>query len=76
MHLHWMDDDFFGYQLLNGSHPMMLRRCTELPLNFAVTNGMVQPFLESGTSLTLEMKVKQYQICSFALSMLSEYVSI
>ncbi|XP_058613715.1 hydroperoxide isomerase ALOXE3 isoform X2 [Onychostoma macrolepis] len=57
--LHWMDDDFFGYQLLNGSNPMMLRRCTELPLNFAVTNGMVQPFLESGTSLTMEMKLQQ-----------------
>ncbi|KAL0162647.1 hypothetical protein M9458_042043, partial [Cirrhinus mrigala] len=51
-----MDDDFLGYQLLNGPNPTMLRRCTELPLNFAVTDGMVQPFLESGTSLTLEMK--------------------
>ncbi len=70
-----MEDDFFGYQLLNGSNPMMLRQCTELPQNFVVTNAMVQPFLESGTSLTLEMKVKQYQMCSFALSMLSKYVS-
>uniref|UniRef100_A0A8C1UQC2 Si:dkey-17e16.9 n=1 Tax=Cyprinus carpio TaxID=7962 RepID=A0A8C1UQC2_CYPCA len=65
VHLHWMDDDFFGYQLLNGSHPMMLRRCTELPLNFAVTNGMVQPFLESGTSLTLEMKQGNIFLCDY-----------
>uniref|UniRef100_A0A672SRG6 Hydroperoxide isomerase ALOXE3-like n=1 Tax=Sinocyclocheilus grahami TaxID=75366 RepID=A0A672SRG6_SINGR len=63
--LHWMDDDFFGYQLLNGSNPMMLRRCTELPLNFAVTNGMVQPFLESGTSLTLEMKQGNIFLCDY-----------
>uniref|UniRef100_A0A671QGZ4 Hydroperoxide isomerase ALOXE3-like n=1 Tax=Sinocyclocheilus anshuiensis TaxID=1608454 RepID=A0A671QGZ4_9TELE len=62
--LHWMDD-FFGYQLLNGSNPMMLRRCTELPLNFAVTNGMVQPFLESGTSLTLEMKQGNIFLCDY-----------
>uniref|UniRef100_A0A8C2GE95 Uncharacterized protein n=1 Tax=Cyprinus carpio TaxID=7962 RepID=A0A8C2GE95_CYPCA len=65
VHLHWMDDDFFGYQLLNGSHPMMVRRCTELPLNFAVTNGMVQPFLESGTSLTLEMKQGNIFLCDY-----------
>ncbi|KTG39217.1 hypothetical protein cypCar_00033353 [Cyprinus carpio] len=63
--LHWMDDDFFGYQLLNGSNPMMLRRCTEFPLNFAVTNGMVQPFLESGTSLTLEMKQGNIFLCDY-----------
>lgn len=68
MQLHWMDDEFFGHQLLNGPNPMMLRRCSELPLNFAVNDGMVQSFLGSGTSLTLEMKVKQYQICSLALS--------
>ncbi|XP_052443373.1 hydroperoxide isomerase ALOXE3 [Carassius gibelio] len=62
---HWMDDDFFGYQLLNGSNPMMLRRCTELPLNFAVTNGMVQPFLESGTNLALEMKQGNIFLCDY-----------
>ncbi|XP_073680776.1 hydroperoxide isomerase ALOXE3 [Garra rufa] len=63
--LHWMDDEFFGYQLLNGPNPMMLRRCTELPLNFAVTDGMVQPFLESGTSLTLEMKEGNIFLCDY-----------
>lgn len=53
-----MDDDFFGYQLLNGPNPMMLHRCTELPANFAVRDDMVQHLLDSGTSLSLEMKVK------------------
>ncbi|XP_067231507.1 hydroperoxide isomerase ALOXE3 [Chanodichthys erythropterus] len=63
--LHWMDDEFFGYQLLNGPNPMMLRRCSELPLNFAVNDGMVQPFLESGTSLTLEMKQGNIFLCDY-----------
>ncbi|XP_043077296.1 hydroperoxide isomerase ALOXE3 isoform X2 [Puntigrus tetrazona] len=63
--LHWMDDDFFGYQLLNGSNPRMVHRCTELPLNFAVTDAMVQPFLESGTSLTLEMKQGNIFLCDY-----------
>ncbi|KAK7131070.1 hypothetical protein R3I94_016264 [Phoxinus phoxinus] len=63
--LHWMDDDFFGYQLLNGPNPMMLRRCTELPLNFAVNDGVVQPFLGSGMSLTQEMKKGNIFLCDY-----------
>uniref|UniRef100_A0A672Q8U6 PLAT domain-containing protein n=1 Tax=Sinocyclocheilus grahami TaxID=75366 RepID=A0A672Q8U6_SINGR len=41
--LHWMDDDFLRYQLLNGPNPMMIHRCTELPLNFAITD---EPFVK------------------------------
>ncbi|ROL47624.1 Hydroperoxide isomerase ALOXE3 [Anabarilius grahami] len=63
--LHWMDDEFFGHQLLNGPNPMMLRRCSELPLNFAVNDGMVQSFLGSGTSLTLEMKQGNIFLCDY-----------
>uniref|UniRef100_A0A672Q2F2 PLAT domain-containing protein n=1 Tax=Sinocyclocheilus grahami TaxID=75366 RepID=A0A672Q2F2_SINGR len=40
--LHWMDDDFLRYQLLNGPNPMMIHRCTELPLNFAITDGTLK----------------------------------
>ncbi|XP_067279393.1 hydroperoxide isomerase ALOXE3 isoform X2 [Pseudorasbora parva] len=63
--LHWMDDEFFGYQFLNGPNPMMLRRCSELPLNFAVNDDMVQPFLGSGASLTLEMKQGNIFLCDY-----------
>ncbi|XP_051532848.1 hydroperoxide isomerase ALOXE3 [Myxocyprinus asiaticus] len=63
--LHWMDDEFFGYQLLNGANPMMLRRCTDHPSNFAVTDDMVQPFLGSGTSLNLEMKKGNIFLCDY-----------
>ncbi|XP_065143063.1 hydroperoxide isomerase ALOXE3 isoform X1 [Paramisgurnus dabryanus] len=65
VHQHWMDDDFFGYQLLNGPHPMMLRRCTERPSNFAVTDDMLQPILGGETSLTLEMKNGNIFLCDY-----------
>lgn len=55
---HWMEDDFFGYQLLNGYNPMAIQRCNQLPCKFAVTDEMVKPFLERGSSLTTEMQVR------------------
>nr|XP_046228925.1 hydroperoxide isomerase ALOXE3-like isoform X2 [Scatophagus argus] len=53
---HWKDDDFFGYQFLNGANPFMIQHCSKLPSNFRVTEEMVKPFLASGSSLTVEMK--------------------
>lgn len=52
---HWKEDAFFGYQYLNGVNPMLIRRCSVLPSNFAVPNDMVFP---SGQfDLAGEMKV-------------------
>ncbi|KAM8725492.1 polyunsaturated fatty acid lipoxygenase ALOX15B-like isoform 1-T1 [Acanthopagrus schlegelii] len=53
---HWQDDDFFGYQFLNGANPHSIRRCSALPSNFPVTEEMVKPFLANGSSLTAEME--------------------
>ncbi|XP_068433599.1 hydroperoxide isomerase ALOXE3-like [Clinocottus analis] len=53
---HWQDDDFFGYQFLNGLNPNGIKRCSELPPNFPVTEEMVKPFLKKGSSLQEEMK--------------------
>ena len=54
---HWKDDAFYGYQFLNGVHPSMIRNCRQLPSNFPVTEELVQPFLEAGTSLQQEIQV-------------------
>ncbi|KAK7884631.1 hypothetical protein WMY93_027754 [Mugilogobius chulae] len=53
---HWREDDFYGSQFLNGYNPMVIHRCQELPLNFPVTNEMVQPFLDGGHSLTTALE--------------------
>uniref|UniRef100_A0A671WXM6 Si:dkey-17e16.9 n=1 Tax=Sparus aurata TaxID=8175 RepID=A0A671WXM6_SPAAU len=53
---HWKEDDFYGFQFLNGVNPSMIKRCSELSQNFPVTEEMVKPFLEEGTSLQNEMK--------------------
>ncbi|XP_044025322.1 hydroperoxide isomerase ALOXE3-like isoform X2 [Siniperca chuatsi] len=53
---HWKDDDFFGYQFLNGLNPYIIQRCSKLPSNFPVTEEMMKPFLANGSSLTAEMK--------------------
>ncbi|KAL2090268.1 hypothetical protein ACEWY4_014956 [Coilia grayii] len=52
---HWKEDDFFGYQILNGYNPMLIECCKRLPPNFAVTDAMVKPFL-SGSCLSIEMQ--------------------
>ncbi|KAJ8000764.1 hypothetical protein DPEC_G00183720 [Dallia pectoralis] len=54
----WKKDEFFGYQFLNGTNPMMIKRCTELPENFPVTEDMVKDSL-SEKSLQEEMQLKQ-----------------
>nr|XP_002718866.1 polyunsaturated fatty acid lipoxygenase ALOX12 [Oryctolagus cuniculus] len=37
---HWQDDEFFGYQFLNGANPMLLRRSTCLPSRLMLPSGM------------------------------------
>ncbi|XP_061609951.1 hydroperoxide isomerase ALOXE3-like [Phyllopteryx taeniolatus] len=53
---HWKEDDFYGSQFLNGLNPCLIRRCSELPPNFPVTEEMVKPFLEKDSSLNNDMK--------------------
>ncbi|XP_058468855.1 hydroperoxide isomerase ALOXE3-like [Solea solea] len=53
---HWKEDDFYGYQFLNGINPNMIKCCSDLPPNFPVSEEMVKPFLEEGTSLQAEME--------------------
>ena len=53
----WKDDRFYGAQFLNGCNPDTIRRCTELPSNFPVTQEMVGNLLDSGNTLEQAMKV-------------------
>lgn len=68
---HWREDDFFGYQFMNAFNPNEIKKCSELPSNFPVTNEMVNQFLEKGSSLQKEMEVWKKigftQIIIFAL---------
>ncbi|XP_006151912.1 arachidonate 12-lipoxygenase, 12S-type [Tupaia chinensis] len=40
VHQCWQDDEFFGYQFLNGANPMLLRRSTSLPSRLVLPSGM------------------------------------
>ncbi|KAF5911795.1 hypothetical protein HPG69_015773 [Diceros bicornis minor] len=40
VHQYWQDDEFFGYQFLNGANPMLLRRSTSLPSRLVLPKGM------------------------------------
>ena len=51
----WTSDEEFGYQMLNGVNPIVIKKCEKLPPHFPVTNEMVSPFLN--LSLEEEMKV-------------------
>ncbi|XP_074549378.1 arachidonate 12-lipoxygenase, 12R-type-like [Halichoeres trimaculatus] len=62
---HWKDDDFFGYQFLNGVNPMLIRRCSVLPENFPLTDGMV--FLRGEQSLEDELKNGNIYLCDYKL---------
>ncbi|XP_045442639.1 polyunsaturated fatty acid lipoxygenase ALOX12-like [Pipistrellus kuhlii] len=40
VHQRWQEDELFGYQLLNGANPMLLRRSTSLPSRLVLPSGM------------------------------------
>ncbi|XP_047433292.1 arachidonate 12-lipoxygenase, 12R-type-like [Mugil cephalus] len=60
---HWKEDAFFGYQMLNGANPILIRRCSVLPKNFPVTDDMV--FRNGQGSLKGEMKRGNIFLCDY-----------
>ena len=56
----WTTDVEFGRQVLNGVNPVVIKKCTELPSNFPVTNDMVKGFLNRGLTLEQEMQVSTH----------------
>ena len=60
----WTTDVEFGRQILNGVNPVVIRKCTDLPEKFPVTNEMVKGFLNRGNTLKKEMDVSScYSLC-------------
>ena len=55
---HWKDDRFFGYQFLNGCNPDSIKRCTQLPTNFPVTQQLIGNLLDTGDTLEKAMNVR------------------
>ncbi|KAM9258625.1 LOW QUALITY PROTEIN: polyunsaturated fatty acid lipoxygenase ALOX15B-like [Morus bassanus] len=52
----WQEDNFFGYQFLNGNNPIIIRRCATLPAKFPVMAEMVAGSLHGDTNLGKEMQ--------------------
>ncbi|XP_048065750.1 polyunsaturated fatty acid 5-lipoxygenase-like [Megalobrama amblycephala] len=63
----WNKDSMFGYQFLNGSNPMMIRKCMKLPDKFAVTQEMVKGSLDRGLTLQEELKAGNIYIADYAI---------
>uniref|UniRef100_A0A3B3IHE2 Uncharacterized protein n=1 Tax=Oryzias latipes TaxID=8090 RepID=A0A3B3IHE2_ORYLA len=62
---HWKEDDFFGYQFLNGVNPMVIRRIKALPGNFPVTDEMV--FSNGLFTLNSEMQKGNIFLCDYKI---------
>nr|XP_046228927.1 hydroperoxide isomerase ALOXE3-like [Scatophagus argus] len=62
---HWKEDDFYGFQFMNAINPNVIKRCSELPSNLPVTEEMVKPFLQKGSSLKKEMKKGNIFLCDY-----------
>ncbi|KAK7907780.1 hypothetical protein WMY93_016392 [Mugilogobius chulae] len=62
---HWQEDDFYGYQFLNGINPNVIKLCTKLPVNFPVTNDMVRSFLANDTSLQEAIMNGKIFLCDY-----------
>ncbi|XP_036684097.1 polyunsaturated fatty acid 5-lipoxygenase isoform X1 [Balaenoptera musculus] len=64
---HWQEDLMFGYQFLNGCNPVLIQRCTKLPVNLPVTTEMVECSLERQLTLEQEVELGNIFVVDFKL---------
>jgi len=55
----WTSDVEFGRQILNGVNPMVIKKCTQIPAKFPVTEDIVKPYLTRGLTLEEEIQVNR-----------------
>lgn len=63
---HWKEDAFFGYQFLNGTNPILIQRCTQLPNNLSVTDETVFP--DGQHNLAEEIEKGNIFLCDYKIS--------
>ena len=59
----WQNDAEFGRQMLNGAHPLRIRRISKVPETMKVSHSMIKGSLQR--SLTLEEELKVQCLCSW-----------
>uniref|UniRef100_A0A3Q2WRC5 Arachidonate 15-lipoxygenase B-like n=1 Tax=Haplochromis burtoni TaxID=8153 RepID=A0A3Q2WRC5_HAPBU len=59
------EDAFFGYQFLNGTNPILIQRCTQLPNNLSVTDETVFP--DGQHNLAEEMEKGNIFLCDYKI---------
>ena len=72
---HWRDDVWYGSQFLRGCNPDHIKRCTELPSNFPVTDAILVDLLDSGVSLEQAIRVSQIKMHYFSAVQLGTSMS-
>ena len=63
----WQDDCFYGSHFLNGCNPDTIKRCTELPSKFPVTQELVGNLLDEGDTLQNAIEVSKSRLHAFHL---------
>ncbi len=53
----WTSDVEFGRQILNGVNPMVIKKCTQIPAKFPITEDLIKPYLTRGLTLEEEIQV-------------------
>ena len=63
----WHEDEEWGRQLMNGTHPVIFMRCSKIPSKFGVTDATVKGLLPPGRTLQEELDAGHIFILDYAI---------